>query len=171
MQTNFFERLSSLNVTADFKISIQKKQNDAWLVSVLVINDKVEDDAKNAIPPMILQGTTHELDEGFFPAIEMPAQKTATLLSSMQQYLDELETAKQESKMMREKEDAEKKQKDERSKKFEEQMKKVAELEEKEKYGEAIAQLPKPDKFPEHTEEIKNKLEELKSKHGQLSLL
>jgi PRTRC genetic system protein E len=171
MQTNFFERLSSLNVNADFKISIQKKQNDAWLVSVLVLNEKVEDEAKNAIPPMILQGTTKELDEGFFPAIEVPVQKTATLLSSMQQYLDELENAKQESKMMREKEDAEKKQKGERAKKFEEQMKKVVELEEKEKFGEAITQLPKPDKFPEHTEEIKNKLEELKSKHGQLSLL
>jgi hypothetical protein len=47
----------------------------------------------------------------------------------------------------------------------------VNELEEKKKYGEAIGAMPKTTDFPEQAEDIKIKLDELKSKHGQLELL
>jgi len=49
-------------------------------------------------------------------------------------------------------------------------MKKVTDLEELKKYGEAIGQLPKAEDFPEQVELIKKKNDELRTKHGSLSL-
>jgi len=171
MTTNFFQTIDGLNIMGDWKITVSKTENDKWAVSILLVNEKLEDDAKKIIPPMILKGTAKELDEGFFKAIEIPVKKTADLFANMENYLASLEEAEKNSKMEKEKEDKEKKGIEERKKKYEAKMKNVAGLEEKEKWGEAIGQMPSAEKFPEQAEEIKKKLDELKSKHGQLALL
>lgn len=171
MQTNFFETIASLQVTGDLKIHIQQQKDAQLLVSVLLVNDNVDDEARKIIPPMNFKGTAKELDEGFFTALEKPVQQTSALFTNMQDFVVALEKTKEQSKMEKEKEGVEKKQLDERKKKYDTQLKKVSELEEKKKYGEAIGAMPKPADFPEQAEEIKNKLDELKSKHGQLELL
>ena len=171
MNTNFFQTLATLKVEGDWKITIKLIEDDQWLVSVLFANERVGDDARKIVPPMILKGTAAELDGGFFTAIETPVKQTAALFANMRTFLAGLDEAKRQSKMEQEKTDKDKKDAEERRKRFETQMKKVAELEEKEKYGEAIGQMPKADQFPEQAEEIKKKHEELRSNHGQLSLL
>ena len=171
MNTNFFQTIDGLNVIGDWKITVSRAENDKWVVSILLANEKLEDNAKKIIPPMILKGTAKELDEGFFAAIETPIKKTSELFANMGNYLASLEVAEKNSQMEQEKDNKEKKGIEERKKKYDAQMKKVADLEEKEKWGEAIGQMPSAEKFPEHAEEIKKKLDELKLKHGQLSLL
>ena len=171
MKTNFFEILSSLQVEADWKVTISKDAAGTLTVSVLLSNEKCGDDARKLVPPMLFKGTAQELDEGFFTCIKTPAEKTSQLFANMEQYLKELEKAKEQSRMEEEKQKKEKTEREERRKKYEAQIKKVAELEEKEKWGEAIGAMPKADQFPEQAEEIKTKLEELRNKHGQLSLL
>lgn len=171
MQTNFFEQLAALSIKADWTIAITSPKDNFLIVSVLLSDDTCGDEARKSIPPMVLKGTPQELDEGFFNSIQKPAEKTAQLFADMEQYLKELEKVRKDSKMEEEKQKKEKTAQDERSKKYETQMKKVAELEEKEKWGEAIGAMPKTEQFPEHTEQIKTKMDELRSKHGQLSLL
>src|SRR6266542_1073306 len=168
MTTNFFTRIAALKAAGDLKINIQTQNDNQLLVSVLVTNEKVNDDAKKMIPPLVFKGTPQELDEAFFATIEKPIQKTSNLFVNMESFEKAIEEAQRKSKMEKEKEDKEKKEKEEQKKKYDAQMKKVADLEEKEKYGEAIAAMPKADQFPEQEEEIKKKQEELRKKHGQL---
>jgi PRTRC genetic system protein E len=171
MTTNFFTSIQDLNVNGDWKISITKDEKNNWIVSVLFYNEKIGDDARKIIPPMILKGTPEELDEGFFDSIIVPVEKASGLFANMEHYLKQLEEARLKSKMEKDKEDKEKKEKEERKKKYEAAMKKVTELETEKKFGEAIGAMPKTEDFPEHVEEIKKKMNELKEKHGQLSLL
>ena len=171
METTFFQNIQALNVKGDLNLHIKQQKDGQLLVSILLVNDKVDDEARKIIPPMNFQGTAKELDEGFFVALENPIQKASALFSNMKDFEKALEKTMQESKMSKEKEDGEKKEKGERKKKYEAQMTKVAELEEKKKYGEAIGAMPKPADFPEQVEEIKKKTDELKQKHGQLELL
>lgn len=171
METTFFQNVQALNIKGNLSLHIKQQSDGQLLVSILLVNDKVDDDARKIIPPMNFQGTAKELDEGFFVALEKPMQKASALFSNMKDFEEALEKTKQQSKMAQEKEDGEKKEKEERRKKYEAQMKKVAELEEKKKYGEAIGAIPKSADFPEQVEEIKKKTDELKQKHGQLELL
>lgn len=170
MKTNFFETLDSLKIEGDWKLTISRDEENRLVVSVLLTNEKCGDDARKIVPPMLFKGTPQELDEGFFASLITPAQQTASLFANMEQYLKELEKAKAESKMAEEKQKREKNEKEDRRKKYEAQIKKVTELEEKEKWGEAIASMPKTEDFPEQAEEIKKKVEELRSKHSALSL-
>lgn len=163
--------MASLHVSGDLKINMQMQENGAWLVSIFFSRDAVNDNAKNVVPPMNFRGTPRELDEGFFAALQTPLKQTASLFTNMADYAEALEKAQKESKMEKEKQEKEKKDRDERQKKFETQMKRVAELEAEKKFGEAIGAMPKAEQFPEHTEEIKKKMDFLRENHGQLSLL
>jgi PRTRC genetic system protein E len=171
MTTNFFTSIQDLNVNGDWKITLTKDKENNWIVSVLFFNEKVGDEARKLVPPMILKGTPHELDKGFFDSIVVPVEKAAGLFTSMEHYMKQLEEARLQSKMEKDKEDKEKKGKEERKKKYEAAMKKVTELETEKKFGEAIGAMPKTEDFPEQAEEIKKKMSELREKHGQLSLL
>jgi PRTRC genetic system protein E len=171
MTTNFFKCIDDLNVNGDWKISISKNEENNWIVSVLFFNEKVGDNARKLIPPMILKGTPEQLDEGFFDSIIVPVEKAAGLFANMEHYMKQLEEARLQSKTEKDKEDKEKKEKEERKKKYEAAIKKVTELETEKKFGEAIGAMPKSEDFPEHAEEIKKKNAELREKHGQLSLL
>lgn len=171
MNTNFFEQLNALQVQGDWKMTIHQDGADRWIVSVLLVNDKIGDDARKLIPPMILKGTAQEIDAGFFDNITEPVQKTAALFSNMEHYLKQLDDAKAQSAMEKDKESKDRKEKDERKKKYTEAIKKVDELEEKKQYQLAIAALPKAEQFPEQAEEIKERLESLRKKNGQLTLM
>jgi PRTRC genetic system protein E len=171
METNFFERLNALQVTGIWKIAIQQDADNQIKVSVLLTNDKVGDDARKLIAPLTLKGTPQELDTDFFTALQKPMQQTDGLLTNMEHYLKQLEEAKVHSKMEQDKEGREKREKEERKKKFAEAIKRVDELEEKKQYQQAIAALPKADAFPEQEEEIKKRLEDLRQKNGQLTLM
>lgn len=168
---NFFQQIAALQAAGDWKITIAADTHDGFIVSVLFYNELVGDDARRKVPPMLLKGTAQELDEGFFAAIAEPVKETATLFLNMEQYLKEREQAKLASQMEKDKDNKGKKEREERKKKYDSLIKKVDELEEAKKYQEAIASLPKAEAYPEQTEEIGKRLEQLRQKNGQLSLL
>lgn len=170
MKTNFFEALASLQVEGDWNITIKSGGHNRMLVSVLFTNEKVGDNAKKLIPPLLLKGTAQELDEGFFSGIENPVRKTASLFLNMEQYLKAQDEAKVKSKMEQDKKQKAGKEKETGDKKYETQMKKVTELEEAGKYREAYGQLPKVTDFPDHEEEITDKKTELMEKFEETGL-
>lgn len=171
MTTNFFENILALSAAGDFTIHIKQQEDKQLIVSVLLVNEKVDDDAKNLIPSMNFQGTAAELGEGFFDALQKPVEKASALFTNMIDFDEALEKTRANAKMEKEKEDTEKKAKEERKKKYDSWMKRVNELEEKKRYGEAIGALPNCIDFPEQAAEIKTRTEELRKKHGQLELL
>lgn len=170
MKTNFFECLAALNVVGDWQITIKTAPSNRMLVSVLFTNDKVSDEARKLIPPMLLKGTVIELDEGFFGAVTSPVKQTAELFVNMEQYAAAQEEARKQSRMEKDKEQQSKKEKETGNKKYEAQMKKVTELEKAGKHREAYGQLPKLSDFPEFEDEINTKKEELAEKFEQPSL-
>lgn len=170
MTTNFFAQLAALQVEGDWQITIKAGAHHRMIVSVLFQNDKVGDNARKLIPPMILKGTTEELDGGFFASIAGPVKQTASLFVNMEAYAKAQETARLESRMEKDKQDAVKKEKDAGSKKYEAAMKKVAELEAAGKFREAYGQLPKPTDFPEQEAAITEKKQALLEKFEQPGL-
>ena len=170
MKTNFFESLAALKVEGDWQITVKAGSHNMMLVSVLFKNDKVSDDARKLLPPMLLKGTAEEMDEGFFAAIENPVKQTASLFTNMEAYSKAQEHAKEQSLIERDKEQQTKKEKESDNKKYDAQMKKVTDLQAAGKYREAYAQLPKPSDFPAQEEEINEKKEELMEKFETGSL-
>lgn len=170
METNFFKQLAAFQVEGDWNIKIKSGTHNRMIISVLFHNEKVGDTARKLIPPMILKGTTEELDKGFFETIEKPVKQTAALFVNMEQYAKAQEQAKLQSKIESDKRDAVKREKETGNKKYETQMKKVAELDAAGKYREAYAQLPKSADFPEQESEIEEKRKELSEKFDQPAL-
>lgn len=170
MQTTFFEQVASLKLEGDLRLNIQVQTDGQMIVSVLLSNKQVKDKAVKKIPPLVLTGTSTEVDEGFFPAITAPLQKTNTLLCNISAHEKAFDKASKENRIVKDKEADLKKEKDAKRKKFDEQMKKVDELEKKNKIGEAIGALPKLSEFPMFEEEIKKKSNALRNQHGSLSL-
>lgn len=170
MQTNFFKQLAALQVEGDWNITIKAGTHNRMIVSVLFQNEKVGDNARKLIPPMILKGTVDELDADFFKSIETPVKKTASLFVNMEEYTKAQENAQLKSKMEQDRQEAGKKEKNANDKKFAAQMKKVNELEKAGKFREAYGQLPKVADFPEHEEAINAKKEELTEKFDQPEL-
>ena len=170
METNFFQQIAALKITGQLIITIQPLEDRTALVSILLKNDTIKDPAAFKIPPLRLNGSAKELDEGFFASITTPIQKTNQLFCDMANHDKALESAKKESRMSKQKDEDNKKDKDQRKKKYDDQMKKVNDLEAQKKYGEAIGQMPDPKLYQEYAEQIKNKLDKLRSNHGSLSL-
>jgi PRTRC genetic system protein E len=158
---NFFQSLTALQIAGDWTINIAKETADRLVVSVLFYNNRIGDDARKKVPPILLKGTPQELDEGFFQAIEQPVKETAQLFANMEQFLKQKEQAKISSQM--EKDNATKvdRDKSDKQKKYEEAMKKVNELEADGKYREAWIKVPPAELYPEQTEFIRNRRLEL----------
>lgn len=171
MKTNFFSQIAAMGVTAStLRVNIQPQQAGNLIVSVLLADDTVKDKAAQLIPPLVLKGSATELDDGFFGAIQSPIQQTSALIANMGAYETAINKAGKESRQEKEREATSQKEKDSRRKKFDEQMKKVEDLEKLKKIGEAIGQLPDLQQFPEFSDEIKKKNQQLRSQHGTLSL-
>lgn len=167
MQTNFFSTLASLNLDGNFRLNIQRQLDNKMLITVLLVQDDIKDKSVKQIPALVLSGFTDELDNGFFDSIQQPVQKQNTLLCNLSAHEKALEKTKNDSANKNTSATANSGGK---RKKFDEQINKVTDLEKQQKYGQAIAQLPKEKEYPEYAAEISKKMQELKSKHGSLSL-
>ncbi|TRW21551.1 PRTRC system protein E [Flavobacterium zepuense] len=157
METNFFQSIAALQVQGGWNINITSENTERLIVSVLFYDDKVGDDARKKVPPIILRGTVAELDEGFFDAVANPVQQTAALFTNMESYLKQREQAKQASQMEKEKTAKADKDKTDKQKKYEEALKKVDELEAEGKYKEAWMKVPSPQDYPDEAETLRSR--------------
>ena len=163
METNFFKAVLSLQVAGNWKINIAREDTDKLIVSVLFFNDTVGDDARKKVPPILLKGTAEELDNGFFETISVPLQTASGLMVDMETFMKQLEEAKKQSAMEKEKADREKKEKEAKAKKYKEAFQKAEALEKEGKYKEAWSALPKISENPDFAEAIRKKQDEYES--------
>jgi len=164
METNFFSQMSHLDVAGSLQLTIAKGVENNLIVSVLLQNEHCGDDAKKLIPPYNLRGTAEELDNGFFDKITVPIQTASGLMVDMEAFMKQLEEAKKQSAMEKEKADKAKSEKDAKDKKYKEAMAKVDELDKAEKPKEAWMKLPGTKDFPEHAETIRKRRSELSAR-------
>ncbi|SHL81021.1 PRTRC system protein E [Chryseobacterium polytrichastri] len=155
--TNFFNQLAQMNITGDVQITIRQGIENEWIVSVLLQNDHCGDNAKNLIPPLLLRGTSEELDNGFFKNITTPLQTASGLMLNMEAFIKQLEETKKHSAMEKEKADKEKKEKEARDKKYNDTLLKAEAFENESKFKEAWTALPKASEYPEYAEQIRKK--------------
>lgn len=158
---NFFKQIAQMNVTGDLQITIKKGAENNWIVAVLLHNEACSDSAKNLIVPCTLRGTAQELDEDFFGTITSPLEMASGLMVNMESFMKQLEEAKKQSAIEKEKTEKEKKEKEGKDKKFQDAMSKSTDLEKESKYKESWTALPKIADFPEHTEAIRKRMSEL----------
>jgi PRTRC genetic system protein E len=161
METNFFHQLAALQVQGDWNITIRQDSEKALLVSVFLNNSKCGDDARKVIPPIILKGMPHELDEGFFASVATPLQATSQLFINMEAYMKQQEVAQQQSKMEKDKEKKTVTEKSEKEKKLEAALKRADELEKEGRYREAWMKVPEPSDYPEQAEMLRKRREGL----------
>jgi len=162
--TNFFSNVAALNITGDLQLTIRKGAENNWIVSVMLNNEQCGDDARKLIPPLNLRGTTDELDNGFFERITTPMQIASGLMVDMEGFMKQVEEAKKQSAMEKEKTDRERKEKEAKEKKYKDAMQKVDELEKEGKYREAWMKVPDPTEYPEQAEIIRKKKSALSAK-------
>lgn len=168
--TNFFNQIAQMEITGDLHLTITKGAESNFIVAVMLQNDTCGDKAKNSIPPLNLRGTAEELDDGFFDNIITPIQAVSGLMVDMEGFMKQLEEAKKNSAMEKDKADREKKAKEEKEKKFAEAMAKADELEKEGKYREAWTKVPNPADYPEQAEAIRKRKKELSDKFSAPSL-
>ena len=164
MNANFFNQIAALNITGDLHLTISKGAESNMIVSVMLQNEQCADSAKRLIPPFNLRGTARELDAGFFEKITNPIQTASGLMDNMEVFMKQLEEAKKQSAMVKEKADKEKKAKEEREKKYKEAMQKVDELEKEGRFKDAWMKVPDPSVFPQQAETIRKRKSALSGK-------
>lgn len=169
MQTNFFRQIAKMDMNSKIILTIGKATENQIIASVLIQNDGCGDKAKNVILPFNLKGTAEELDNGFFERIRTPLQTASGLMDNMESFMKELEEAKKQSAMEKEKSDREKKEKETKDKKRKEAFQKAEALEKEGKYKEAWSALPKISENPDLAEAIRKKQDEYE-KHFAPSL-
>ncbi len=155
MNANFFRQITDLNITGNLQLTISKGTENNFVVSVMLQNEQCGDGARKLIPPLNLRGTAEELDNGFFEQITTPMQTASGLMVNMEAYMKQLEEAKKQSAMEKEKADKEKKEKEAREKKYREAMQKVEELEKDGKFRDAWMKVPEPSEYPEQAEALR----------------
>lgn len=160
MQTNFFNQIAKMDINSKLILTIAKANECQIVVSILVQNDRCGDKAKNIIPPLNLKGTADELDAGFFENIKAPLQIASGLMVDMESFMKQLEEAKKQSAMEKEKCDKEKKEKETKEKKCKDAFQKAEELEKEGNYKGAWSALPKASEYPDYAETIRKKQDE-----------
>lgn len=170
MNTNFFNQIAELNITGVLQLNITKGAENNLVVSVILQNEGCGDNAKNLIPPLNLRGTAEALDEGFFHQIATPIQTASGLMVDMEAFMKQLEEAKKQSAIEKEKTDKAKKEKEAKDKKYKDAMLKVDELEKDNKFREAWVKVPDVTDFPEKAEEIRKRKASLSAKFEAPSL-
>lgn len=162
--TNFFSNVAALNITGDLQLTIRKGAENNWIVLVMLNNEQCGDTAKKRIPPLNLRGSVEELDGGFFERITIPMQAASGLMVDMEGFMKQLEEAKKQSAMEKEKADRERKEKEAKEKKYKEAMQKVDDLEKEGKYRDAWMKVPDPSEHPEQAETIRKRKSSLSAK-------
>jgi len=170
MNTNFFSLVAGLDITGDLHLTISKGANNSLIVSLLLRNEQCGDNAKELIPPLNLRGTTEELDNGFFDNITAPLKSASGLMVNMEAFLKQMEEAKKQSAMQKEKADNAKKEQDSKDKKYKDAMAKADELEKQGKFREAWTKVPETSEYPEKAEEIRKRKSALAEKFAMPSL-
>lgn len=170
MNTNFFNQIAQLGVAGDLHLTIAKGAENNLIVSVMLQNEKCGDNAKNIIPPLNLRGTAEELDNGFFEKITTPIQKASGLMIDMEGFMKQLEEAKKQSEMEKEKANRHKKEQEGKDKKFKDGMAKADELEKEGKFRDAWMKVPEIAEFPEMADVIRKRKTELSDKFSAPSL-
>lgn len=160
MQTNFFNQIAKMDINSKLILTIAKANESQIVASILVQNDGCGDKAKNIIPPLNLKGTADELDAGFFEHIKAPLQTASGLMVGMESFMKQLEEAKKQSAMEKEKSDKEKKEKETKEKKYKDAFEKAEELEKDGNYKGAWSALPKVSEYPDYAETIRKKQDE-----------
>lgn len=170
MNANFFNQIAQLDFTGILQLNIAKGAESNLIVSVILNNEQCGDNAKNLIPPLTFNATPQEFDEGFFEQIKTPVQKASGLMVDMEKFLKQMEEAKKQSAMEKEKADKEKKEKETKDKKFKDGMAKADELEKDGKFRDAWMKVPDITEFPEKADEIRKRKTELSEKFSTPSL-
>ena len=170
MNANFFNQIAQLDLTGNLQITVSKGVESSFVVSVMLQNEQCGDNAKHQIPPLNLKGTAEELDNGFFENIATPMQTASGLMVDMEGFLKQLEEAKKQSAMEKEKTDKEKKEQDTKDKKFRDGMEKADALEKEGKFKEAWMKVPEVADFPEKADEIRKRKSELSDKFSSTGL-
>lgn len=168
--TNFFNQIAQLDFVGALQLSIAKGAENNLIVSVLLNNVECGDNAKNLIPPLTFNATPQEFDEGFFSQITAPVQKVSGLLVDMEKFQKQLDTAKMQSAMEKEKTEKAKKEKEAKDKKYKDAMLKVDALDKDGKHREAWMKLPDMTEFPEKADEIRKRRTTLSNKFSTPSL-
>ncbi|MEA9412603.1 PRTRC system protein E [Flavobacterium sp. PL02] len=168
--TNFFNQIAQLNFTGNLQLTIAKGAENNLIISIMLQNDGCADTAKNIIPPLNLRGTAEELDNGFFETITTPIQTASGLMVDMEGFMKQLEEAKKQSAMEKEKADKQKKEQEAKNKKFNDAMAKADELEKEGKFREAWMKVPEMTAFPEKADEIRRRRTALSDKFATPSL-
>ena len=170
MNTNFFNKIAQMDIKGDLKLTISKGIENNLIVSIILLNEQCGDNAKQLIPPLNLRGTAEELDEGFFQQITTPLQTASGLMVNMEAFMKQLEEAKKQSAMEKEKGEKEKKEQEAKDKKFKEGMAKANELEKEGKFRDAWMKVPEMTEFPEKANEIRKRKSELSDKFSSTGL-
>ncbi|UPZ16191.1 PRTRC system protein E [Flavobacterium humidisoli] len=170
MSTNFFNQITQLNFTGNLQLTIAKGAENKIIVSIMLQNEGCADTAKNIIPPLNLRGTAEELDNGFFEKITTPIQTASGLMIDMEGFMKQLEQAKKQSAMEKEKQDRHKKEQETKDKKFKDAMAKADELEKEGRFREAWIKVPEMAEFPDKADEIRRRKTALSDKFSAPSL-
>ena len=170
MNTNFFNQIQQLDFTGVLQLNISKGIESNLIVTVLLNNEQCGDSAKNLIPPLTFNATPQEFDEGFFEQITTPIQKVSGLMVDMEKFQKQLDEAKAQSAIEKEKTEKAKKDKETKDKKFKDAMAKADELEKEGKFREAWIKVPDMTEFPEKADEIRKRKTSLSDKFGTPSL-
>ena len=170
MNTNFFNQIQQLDFTGVLQLNISKGIESNLIVTVLLNNEACGDSAKNLIPPLTFNATPQEFDEGFFEQITTPIQKVSGLMVDMEKFQKQLDEAKAQSAIEKEKTEKAKKDKETKDKKFKDAMAKADELEKEGKFREAWMKVPDITEFPEKADEIRKRKTSLSDKFATPSL-
>ena len=170
MNTNFFNQIQQLDFTGVLQLNISKGIESNLIVTVLLNNEQCGDSAKNGIPPLTFNATPQEFDEGFFEQITTPIQKVSGLMVDMEKFQKQLDEAKAQSAIEKEKTEKAKKDKETQDKKFKDAMAKADELEKEGKFREAWIKVPDITEFPEKADEIRKRKTALSDKFATPSL-
>ncbi|MFH6972638.1 PRTRC system protein E [Flavobacterium petrolei] len=170
MNANFFNQIAQMDITGDLQLNISKGIENNLIVSIMLQNEQCGDNAKQLIPPLNLRGTAEELDEGFFQQITTPLQTASGLMVNMEAFMKQLEEAKKQSAMEKEKGEKEKKEQEAKDKKFKEGMAKADELEKEGKFRDAWMKVPEITDYPEKADEIRKRKSELSDKFSSTGL-
>ncbi len=170
MNANFFNQIAQMGITGDLQLTISKGIENTLIVSIMLQNEQCGDNAKQLIPPLNLRGTVEELDEGFFQQITTPLQTASGLMVNMGAFMKQLEVAKKQSAMEKEKSDTQKKEQEAKDKKFKDGMVKADELEKEGKFREAWMKVPEINDYPEKADEIRKRKSELSNQFSSTGL-
>ncbi len=163
--TNFFTELADMEFTGDLHLTISNGKDGIMVVSALLRNNECRDDAKRLIPPMIFRGTAEKLNEAFLIDLKKPVEKVSELLCDMDVFMEQVEQAKKNSAMEKDRNSTEKKERDKKDKKYNDAIQKADALEKDGKWKDAwlvLNNLANVDK--EHVDTLRKRKTDLRQK-------